>query len=251
MSAWLDPVREALDASPRPVRFFFRDDDAGWESTALSRLLDRCQARSVHIDVAVIPNDLDDDLVSELCKRAGTGFVHLHQHGFRHVNHEESGRKCEFGPSRSREQQLVDIDQGRLLLAERLGHHVDPVFTPPWNRCTDDTASVLAGLGFQVLSRDRTAVPLDVDGLAEIPITVDWFATSKGKPLSRHQIGHQIAGQIAAQSIAVVGTPIGIMLHHAVTDIDQLMLIGQLLTLVDLHPMATSTSIAYLSASTN
>ena len=185
VSDWLDPVRAALDASPKAVPFFIRDDDAGWDDEGLGRLLDRCAARDVHIDVAVIPVELDRPLAATLCTRAATGLVHLHQHGFRHVNHENNGRKYEFGPSRSHDQQLADIAEGRALIDEHLHPYVDSVFTPPWNRCTDETAAALANLGFKVLSRDRTAEQFGREDLAEVPVTVDWFAKRKGEPLTR------------------------------------------------------------------
>jgi len=237
MSDWLSPVRAALDAAAGPVPFFVRDDDAGWDDEALWRLLDRCAAHDVHIDLAVIPSALDKRLAAALRDRAAGGSVHLHQHGFRHINHEVIGRKCEFGPSRSHDQQLADIAEGRAVLTELLHPFVDPVFTPPWNRCTDDTVAALCNLEFRVLSRDRTAVPFDVDGLVEMPITVDWFGKSRGEPLTREQISEQIAGQVA------MGQSIGIMLHHAVTDAGQLQLIDQLLDVLGRHPSATSTSI--------
>ena len=66
----------------------------------------------------------------------------VHQHGLAHVNHEPDGRKFEFGPSRTHEEQRADIEAGRRLLAERLGDAVEPIFTPPWNRCTRDTGGV-------------------------------------------------------------------------------------------------------------
>ena len=238
MSDWLSPVRAALDAAVEPVPFFFRDDDAGWDDEALWRLLDRCSEHAVHVDVAVIPSALDSRLAAALRDRAAGGRVHLHQHGFRHINHEISGRKCEFGPSRSHDEQLADIADGKTMLADLLHPFVDPIFTPPWNRCTDDTAEALRNLGFRVLSRDRTAVPFGLDGLAEMPITVDWFAMSKGEPLTRDQVATQIAGQIAGGE-----QPIGIMLHHAVTDAEHLALIDELLTLVGEHPASSSTAI--------
>ena len=37
---WLDPLRRALDASPAPATFFFRDDDVGWSDDRLFSLLD-------------------------------------------------------------------------------------------------------------------------------------------------------------------------------------------------------------------
>jgi peptidoglycan/xylan/chitin deacetylase (PgdA/CDA1 family) len=238
MNDWLDPVRAALDTSPTVTPFFFRDDDAGWDDEALWRLLERCEANEVHIDVAVIPIELDAARAEALCDRAATGLVHLHQHGFRHVNHETSGRKYEFGPSRSHDQQLADIAQGRAMIGGLLHPYVEPIFTPPWNRCTGQTAAALANLGFQVLSRDRTAKPFGLADLAEVPVTVDWFAKTKSEPWTRQQVGAQIAQQINDGD-----GPVGVMLHHAITSLEHLAMIDQLLALVASHPSATSTSI--------
>ena len=238
MSDWLASVRAALDAAPATVPFFFRDDDAGWENDLLWDLLDRCQARHVHIDLAVIPVELDDDLATSLCDRASTGLVHLHQHGFRHVNHEAEGRKYEFGPSRSHDQQLADIAQGRALVGGLLGPYVDPIFTPPWNRCTDQTAAALINLGFQILSRDHTAEPFGVAELAEVPVAVDWFAKKKSEPWAREEVAGQLVEQITTST-----RPVGVMLHHAITNEEHLGLIDELLAVVADHPKAMSTSI--------
>jgi hypothetical protein len=241
MSDWLDPVRAALDAAATPVAFVFRDDDAGWEDDALFRLLDRCHAHRVHIDLAVIPAALTHHLAAALRERSSTGIVHLHQHGFRHVNHETVGRRCEFGASRDYDQQLADIAEGRHMLTALLSGFLEPVFTPPWNRCTDDTAAALIALGFGALSRDRTAVAFARPQLVESPVTVDWFAKNKHGALSRQRIGAQLAEQVA--NAADHARPIGVMLHHAVTDLDELAVIDQLLALVGTHPQASSTSI--------
>jgi predicted deacetylase len=239
MSSWLDPVRVALDASSEPVPFFFRDDDAGWENELLLDLLDRFEERRLHIELAVIPDALDDELAAVLRDRAATGLVHLHQHGFRHVNHEVTGRKYEFGPSRSHDQQLADIAEGWASIDALLHPFVEPIFTPPWNRCTEQTAAALIALGFQILSRDRTAVPFGLPDLVEVPVTVDWFATKKGAPWARDEIARQLAQQIASGP-----RPVGIMLHHAVTTDEHMGLVDELLTLVADRTNATSTSIA-------
>lgn len=238
MSDWLAAVRTALDTTSKPVQFFFRDDDAGLDNDPLWRLLDHSQDKAVHIDLAVIPIELDEHLANALCDRASTGMVHLHQHGFRHVNHETDGRKYEFGPSRSHDQQLADIAQGRAVIGGKLHPYVEPIFTPPWNRCTEQTAAALANLGFQVLSRDHTAVPFGLAELAEVPVTVDWFAKTKGEPWTRERVGTQIARQVTHGS-----APVGVMLHHAITNDEHLALIDQLLALVAEHPSAVSTSI--------
>lgn len=62
MSAWLAPLRAALDHAARPVTFFFRDDDAGWADDDLYRLIDIFDRWAIPLDLAVIPNALSDDL---------------------------------------------------------------------------------------------------------------------------------------------------------------------------------------------
>jgi hypothetical protein len=96
----------------------------------------------------------------------------------------------------------------------------------------------LTDLGFAVLSRDHTAEPLTIDGLVEVPVTLDWFAKTPNGAASLDEIGARLATQIAEHS-----APIGVMLHHAVTDRDQLAMIDELLSLVGSHPAALSTSI--------
>jgi peptidoglycan/xylan/chitin deacetylase (PgdA/CDA1 family) len=242
----LDPVRAALDAAPQPIGFFFRDDDAGWDDGALWRLLDRSDAHGVHIDVAVIPAELDAQLGSALRHRAANGLAHLHQHGYAHVNHETAERKCEFGDARSAEEQRDDIARGRALLAEHLESFVEPVFTPPWNRCTRATADALVDLGFDVLSRDSTSPRFGRDDLAEVPVSVDWFAKQRSQPLTRSQVGERIAAAVAERIAACQirdSAPVGVMLHHAATTAGDLELIDELFALVARHHSATSTSI--------
>ena len=69
MSAWLDPVRHALDSRATPVAVFVRDDDAGWDDAALARLLDVCATHRAPIDLAVIPAALDDERAAWLLAR--------------------------------------------------------------------------------------------------------------------------------------------------------------------------------------
>ena len=238
MTDWLDLARVALDTSPGVVPFFFRDDDVGWDDDALWHLLDRVDKHGVHIDLAVIPGDLGGILASGLRDRAASGLVHLHQHGFRHLNHETGGRKFEFGPSRAYDAQHADIATGRKLLDDQLDRCLEPIFTPPWNRCTEVTAAVLVDLEFEVLSRDHSAGRFGLDGLCEVPVTVDWFAKGKCGPVSRDELGALVAHRIVGWR-----GPVGVMLHHGVTDPEQLELIDELFALVAGHPLAVSTSI--------
>lgn len=228
-SDWLRPVVNALDAAPAPVPVFCRDDDAGLGDGRLRALLALFAARSLPVDLAVIPSELDTGLARELASQPAIG---LHQHGFRHVNHEREGRKCEFGPSRDAAAQRGDIADGRERLSELLGGRVDPIFTPPWNRCTAETGRCLAALGFAVLSREARATPLGVPGLRELPVSVDWFAHRHGERLSLPELGLRIAAAIGSRA------PVGVMFHHAVMDATERRRAAELLSVLAGHERA-------------
>jgi hypothetical protein len=144
----------------------------------------------------------------------------VHQHGLAHVNHEPDGRKHEFGPSRSREAQRRDIEAGRKLLAERLDGVVEPIFTPPWNRCTADTAACLAELGFEVLSRESRAEPFAVPGLRELPVSLDFVRLEPDE---------------LARRFAAARPPVGVMFHHAEMDTAAMDRADELLALLARH----------------
>ncbi len=239
---WLDPVRAALDTSATPASVFVRDDDAGWGQDRLAALVAVAERHGVVVDLAVIPDTLDDAIAAELVGWAERGHVRLHQHGRSHTNHERVGRKCEFGPARSRHDQQLDLIHGAHHLARHLGPHVDPVFTPPWNRCTAVTAALLAELGWRVLSRDHTAEPFGRPDLAEIPVTFDWFGRSGGEPWGPAERAERLASSLTGGN-----GPTGIMLHHAVTDDENLAAVDQLFTLLATHPMARLTPLADLT----
>jgi hypothetical protein len=241
--SWLARVTEALDAAPAPVPVFFRDDDAGWGDARLLTLLDvlaesgrqRPDAeRGVPVDVAVIPGALGPALARELLARRGVG---LHQHGRSHANHEPEGRKHEFGPSRPAAVQRADIAAGQERLAALLGDRVDPIFTPPWNRCTTATGRCLVELGFEVLSRESRAEPLGLAGLRELPVHVDFVR------LAPEDLAVRAAATIRA------GGPLGVMLHHEVMDAAAMRRAGELARLVAAHPGARPVRMIELAGS--
>jgi peptidoglycan/xylan/chitin deacetylase (PgdA/CDA1 family) len=243
--SWLDPVRRALDERADPCLVFFRDDDAGRDDRRLAAMLDRFEAHRVGVDVAVIPALVGRALADALHRRVDAGGVRLHQHGLAHVNHEPTGRKHEFGPSRGLSRQSTDVATGRRLLLDWFGEaDVEPVFTPPWNRCTPDTGAALLAHDLRVLSRDHTAPPLRLPGLAEVPVTLDWFGHHKGVRWTPAALATRLADQVRA------GDPIGVMLHHAVTDADELARVDELLGLSARHPAVRTTSIVELAGVT-
>jgi hypothetical protein len=231
LNTWLDELERTLDARPRTVEFFFRDDDAGWDDARLFALLNLFARYALPLDVAAIPCAMTPTLAFQLRARIATApdKLAVHQHGFAHLNHETEGRKCEFGVGRPRALQQQDIVLGRRLLAELHGLPIGDIFTPPWNRCTVATGESLRAVGFRVLSRDETAQPLGVEGLYELPVTVDWFARRKGVLLSRGELGAQLAASARSSS------PVGVMFHHALMDDTEMRRADELLALLAAH----------------
>jgi len=231
MGHWLDPVRGALDHVPSPVTLFVRDDDVGWSDERLYRLLDITRYLKVPIDLAAIPDAVGPTLARELrhAMAGADNIVSAHQHGFAHVNHEATGRKAEFGPSRPAARQRQDIAAGRMKLQDRLGVALPPIFTPPWNRCTATTAAALVELGFQLLSRNASAPALPEVGLEELPVHLDW----SGRRGARR--GAEGWGATIASCIAAADGPLGLELHHAAMAGDDRKLLSELLALFTTH----------------
>jgi Asp-tRNA(Asn)/Glu-tRNA(Gln) amidotransferase C subunit len=241
---WLVPVREALDSLAHPARLFFRDDDCGWSDDRVLLLLDIFADFDVPVDLAAIPAVLNPAFAQKLSRRmaAHPERLRIHQHGYAHLNHESAGKKCEFGPARDYPSQRSDIKNGQRRLAELLGAAPDPIFTPPWNRCTAVTARCLAELGFQALSRDSHATPLEISGVRELPIAVDWFAHRKKVRLNRMDWGGLLAAKLESEA------SIGIMLHHAVMDADEMQALAQLLSVLASHANANCRTMQSLIA---
>ena len=160
-------------------------------------------------------------LCADRAARGSAGRRGLHQHGYAHTNHQREGRKCEFGPARSREQQRADIAAGRERLTDLLGDRLDPFFTPPWNRCTQDTGEVLVELGFTLLSREHRAEPLGL--LPELSVHLDVAR------LTPDELDERFAGFVGD------GGPIGVMFHHGAMEPDDMERASALLQVLT-HP---------------
>jgi hypothetical protein len=230
MRPLIEPV---LDALPARVDVFIRDDDAGWNDAHLLALLDATERCGAPIDLAAIPHAMSRGLARELRARitGAPALVGVHQHGSTHLNHESEGRKCEFGASRDARTQRDDLARGQAQLREHFGELLLPIFTPPWNRCTEATPALLAELGFAALSRDRGAKPAQHE-LQEVPVDLDW---------SRHWREGGAPALVAAfthtlRQRAADGQVFGLMLHHAVMARDELMALEGVLIMMARHP---------------
>ena len=90
-------------------------------------------------------------VLSHYAEKGGALFC-WHLHGYRHKNHEPRGRKQEFGPSRPAVEIRSELAKGFDRLKLIMGDHAFPVFTPPWNRCSMDSLTEAARLGFKAVS---------------------------------------------------------------------------------------------------
>ena len=226
------------------LHIFLRDDDIDVDEETLRQLLDISLARDVPINLQVIPAGLTEAgyrLVADH-KRFTPHLVELNQHGWQHVNHQIEGRKCEFGPIRSYDQQYEDIARGKALLEERFDDLFAPVFTPPWNRCTEETFAVLHELGFSTFSGLRNGSPISGYGFRDISVTLDYYRW-KGNP--RMKAPTELVTSLIDQ--IKVGEPIGLMLHHKVMDADAFSFLDALLIELRRYPFIhfhTFTSLA-------
>lgn len=220
-----EPLRSHLSSLPVPVDVFFRDDDTDVDLPELRRLLDAFGDRQVPVNIAAVPGTLTKQCVALLDNCAS---AEVHQHGWMHTNHEPDGRKCEFGRSRSFETQLMDLARGRQRMTELMGERWAPIFTPPWNRCTEDTCRALTQLGFRAISKDRGTPRCSNPRLREIPVAIDLFRWRPARQFkTAEEIGAELAGCLPSAQ------PIGFLLHHKVMDFGAFeMLDGLLDTLV-------------------
>jgi hypothetical protein len=133
-----------------------------------------------------------------------------HQHGWRHVNHESAGKKQEFGPARSREHVAADLLRGKTRLERIMEHRFYPAFTPPWNRCSAETLSLLCSLAYKLVSRSRGSRPEAPPGLKEIAVNVD-LHTMKARTSS--DAWHRLLTDLDR---GIAEGVCGIMIHHRV-----------------------------------
>jgi hypothetical protein len=230
MNELLINALEEWQAEARVIDIFFRDDDVDEDVDSLRPLLDLFLTLQTPVNLEVIPGLLTDAAIRML-RQCPPSLVELNQHGWRHVNHEREGRKCEFGASRSYEQQLEDIADGQRRMNEAFGDGWSPVFTPPWNRCAEVTFRALDQLGYAALSKSHDEHPATGHKFREISITLD-LNRWKGDPAMKSP--ESIIGELVTQMYEL--DTIGIMLHHKVMDSTAFSLLERLIETLRAYP---------------
>ncbi len=154
---------------------YFRADDIAVPGARFLRMMELFSTYRVPLSLAVVPAWLTAHRWNAL-QRSVQGFSSLwcwHQHGWRHKNHEFSGRSQEFGPARLHADLKNDLLKGRRRLKDILGRHFYPVFTPPWNRCNLKTLELVKECGFLAVSRDCAAQPTAPQALPDFCVDID------------------------------------------------------------------------------
>jgi len=207
--ARLDSNRSIGKPDRKPM-IFFRADDIGAPGGRFTRMLQCFRRHRVPLCLAVVPAWLTARRWESLRKAADAdrNLWCWHQHGWRHANHERTGKKGEFGNSRRRSDIASDITRGRQRLETIMGDHFYPAFTPPWNRCSTITLDVLLQSGFKAVSRTPNCSPVPPAGLPDLAVSVDLHTRKESDP--RH--GQDALLEEMQQSLA--RGLCGIMIHH-------------------------------------
>lgn len=200
----------ARKTSAGPIELFFRADDIGVPSRLFQELIELFQQHQLPLCLAVVPSWLTRRRYAAL--RTITGYDDTlfcwHQHGRVHHNFETSGKKQEFGPARDKAIIKDNLQRGRERLTALLGDSFSPFFTPPWNRCSRETALALRELHFKGLSRSIDARPDCTDILPDIQVNVDLHTRKESDPeISIQKLLTELENSLASGRC-------GIMIHH-------------------------------------
>ena len=219
---WRDPPPDLLENAlsaleagiaecpQRPqLPIFFRADDIGVPGDNAARLFSVFRAARAKLCAALVPAWTTTKRWEAVKALSGPEPLWCwHQHGLRHVNHEPTGKKAEFGVSRPVGEARRDLLRGRARLEEILGRNFYPFFTPPWNRCGPDALSALKEEGFAGVSASVGSLKNVPAGLPEFSVCADLHT---GKEDGPNEAADRLCGQLRRGAASGL---IGVMIHH-------------------------------------
>jgi hypothetical protein len=233
VSGW-GQLQAALDAAlerGEAIRVWWRDDDAGRDHPALTRLLELAECHAAGLALAVVPVWLEPGAQARI---AASTCATVLQHGFAHADHAPPGaRSIELG-GRDLEAVIGELERGRAILEDVFGCRFLAVLVPPWNRLDQGLLERLADCGFVGLSRfGRRSLPAAAPDVVQVNThldPIDWRGT------------RLFVGEAAAldRLVAVLDAdePIGILSHHLAMDEDGWAFLDRLLGVLGRHPGA-------------
>lgn len=208
LKRWTTKLPEFITESGCDV--FFRADDIGFPGKQFSAMTEVFKKHKTPLALAVVPCWVNERRINALIDelKPDMNLWCIHQHGYRHINTEITGKKFEFGPSRDEETVLKQLKRGRVKLESLLEDNFCPIFTPPWNRCSAATMKCLVELKFKAISRSINVKPCPLDMLPDLPVSID-LHTRKEK--SAHD---SLEALLQEMTESIKSGTAGFMLHH-------------------------------------
>lgn len=225
------------NTSPKArVPIFFRADDIGVISDNFLNLISIFQTRKIPLCLAVVPTWLTRPRWETIKEHTDVSLPLWcwHQHGWNHTNHEPTGKKYEFGPSRPDDAIREELLSGRQRMETIIGADFTPFFTPPWNRCSNHTLEILAQLQFSGISRSRGEQKQPTP-LPDVCINVDLHTRKETKPTASLD---NLCGEFEQ---AITDGHVGVMLHHQRMNGNALAFLDGLLEIIDKYPPLLAT----------
>ncbi len=216
---------------PRPIPFWWRDDDAETATPALDRLLALARRHDLPLALAVVPKRATRELAERLAREPDVSVL---QHGWSHRNHAPAGgKKAELGDQRPLDEVLGDLGQGFARLTALFPGHFLPVLVPPWNRIADPVRVALGEVGLTGLSTFGPAASGDP---REVNTHLDIFAWKPARrSLERAEAYSWLAAEVERR-LAGDPEPIGILTHHLVHEEASWTLLEEIFGLIAKHP---------------
>ena len=205
LAAWRDAGATAS--------LWWRDDDAGAASPALSRLLRLAEQCAVPLALAVIPAAAQAEAIAPAHR--------VIMHGCDHRNRASAGdKKTEFPASEGDDEALERLARARERLAMLAGERFLPVLAPPWNRLRESLVPRLPAAGLRALSRYGARKP-GGRGVLEVNTHVDIVAWRGARGFLGEEASLALlVGHLAARRTGSADRdePTGVLTHHAVHD---------------------------------
>lgn len=216
---------------PRPLWFWWRDDDAETVTPALERLLGLARSHDVPLALAVVPERATHDLAKRLLSDPN---VTVLQHGWNHRNHATAGeKKIELGDHRPLAEVAHELGAGFDRLTELFAGKFCPVLVPPWNRISASVEAAAKPIGLSGLS---TFGPAAADERHQVNTHLDIFAWKpERRALSRAE-AYAVLGTEIERRLSGEEEPIGILTHHLVHEEASWNLLDELLGSIARHP---------------
>ncbi len=251
INVW-DTLEHTLAKFAEPVQFWWRDDDAVEESTALNHLIDLQQRYNIALHLAVIPHHLKSTLLDSLSPHDD---IWVLQHGFSHQSYAApQQRKIELGGECDPEQLRKQLAQGKHILEHAFPKQFLPIMVPPWNRVDDWVHPLLQSIGYSAWSGLASLSPSlntknIVDQLDNYPVHIDIMNWKTRQFAGVEIVVNNIIQHLEKQRLSTTSEnkAIGLMTHHLVHDTSCQQFLDQFFAFSQTHSMIEWQNLTHLN----